>query len=539
MSRSGQTNWITCTFQGGWMTDMGPSFYGAPAQDKTLPIPFLSTADNLIYTLDGGFGKMGGTLPLNPSPIISTTTQITALFDFWKNGTGGTPNQQRLAVAGTNVYNDNADGVFVSLGTPNLTAGATAHIGQGYDTAVICTDSTADTPKSYDQTTYGNLAGSPARMSFTEFHKNHMFGSGDFANPSRIYYTVPGAVNDWTGAGSGSIDVNPSDGDIVVGLASHMGQLIVFKGPNKGSIHILTGATNSDFALTPFIMNLGGVWQNSIFRFGNDLGWMTPQGTVHSLSTTAAFGNYTETYLSFPINQWIRDNVNQSGLRKAWATNDFTNGKALFLVPSAGNNVNDMQLLMDYRFMFRGERFPRWARWNTYKGSSMAQVMDVSSRKRIFIGGNEGQIWKTDQSNRAHNTVTPINMTALTPSMTFGSEIEMKTLHNLGVLIAPKNNNNITVSWTRGGSTPQIDTVTQGAGGDVLGPAGAGQTPFTLDTSTLGGARFVSRYLEEETGGEFRSLSIQVSDTILNSDLEVHGIGIGIAAGATSTDNNE
>lgn len=60
---------------------------------------------------------------------------------------------------------------------------------------------------------------------------------------------------------------------------------------------------------------------------------------------------------------------------------------------------------------------------------------------------------------------------------------------------------------------------------------------FTLDTSTLAGAAFVSRFLQTETGGEFRDIQYQVSDNINNSDLEVHSIAAGITIGSDSTEN--
>ena len=41
------------TFAGGWATDFGPSFFAAP-QNGLLAMPFLLSADNLLYELDGG-----------------------------------------------------------------------------------------------------------------------------------------------------------------------------------------------------------------------------------------------------------------------------------------------------------------------------------------------------------------------------------------------------------------------------------------------------------------------------------------------------
>ena len=60
---------------------------------------------------------------------------------------------------------------------------------------------------------------------------------------------------------------------------------------------------------------------------------------------------------------------------------------------------------------------------------------------------------------------------------------------------------------------------------------------FTLNTSTLGGSRFTQRYLETHTGGEFRAIQLSIADTINNSDLEIHSIGLGVTVLGTSTEN--
>lgn len=60
---------------------------------------------------------------------------------------------------------------------------------------------------------------------------------------------------------------------------------------------------------------------------------------------------------------------------------------------------------------------------------------------------------------------------------------------------------------------------------------------FVLDTSTLSGSRFIQRFADTETGGEFRSIEFEISDSINNSDIEIHSIGAAISGGAVSTEN--
>ena len=61
---------------------------------------------------------------------------------------------------------------------------------------------------------------------------------------------------------------------------------------------------------------------------------------------------------------------------------------------------------------------------------------------------------------------------------------------------------------------------------------------FTLDTSALGGARYVNRYTTAgETGGEFRAIQYQVTNAVNSEDLEIHNIDAKYSVGAESMEN--
>ena len=83
------------------------------------------------------------------------------------------------------------------------------------------------------------------------------------------------------------IDIDPDDGDEIRGLASHRGDLFVFKGPYVGSIHRISGDTPlsgvtvfgsslspTPFSKTIFVRGLGAAGHNSIFRWKDDLGFI-------------------------------------------------------------------------------------------------------------------------------------------------------------------------------------------------------------------------------------------------------------------------
>lgn len=519
-------------FAGGFATDFGPSADVTPNQAGDVIFPYLIKAQNVFYELDGGPHKIGGTSKLN-STVIESGEQIRGLWDLWFQGTSGSPTQRRVVYAGTKILADNADGTFVAIKT-GLEDDKVPCVTMFQDSAILSSDSNTDTPWTWDGTTFAALGGSAPNFAFSAVHKNHLFAAGVATNPSRLYYSRTLNAGDWTHSSSGSIDIDPEDGDHITAIASHKDNLWVFKGPYKGSIHRITGSSNTgsdSFARTTFVNGIGAVSHNTIFRMRDDLGFMWSGGTIHSLAATAAYGDFNESALSRPIHRYIAENFTLTHLHRAWAATNVNKSIVLFTVPINSETFCNQILMMDY-----SRQNVWWALWPDLDANCVANVVDsASANKRVLmIGGQDGYVRKTDQAARSIDGSTAITAEAVTPYTNYGSSITTKTLAGASVGIAPKGDFDITFGWTRDDNAAQTSTVTQG-GGDVLGTASANQ--FTLDTSALAGALYVDRFMEMEEGGEFRSISYSVYNAGLNEDMEVHSISTDIEIGAQSTEN--
>lgn len=385
--------WINHAIAGGWATNRG-SYVVVPAEAES-PIPFLANAENIVYELDGGFQKSPGSTKINASALESGAT-ITGLYDFWTS----TGVQKRLIHIGTKIKKDDADGTFTDIFT-GLTAGAIPCYAQLDDLVVIASSAAGDVPRSYDGTTAQNLAGSPPNFSICVIHKGRVFVAGVPGNLSRVYWCTYTNPEGWSGIGSGFVDVDPDDGDQVTGLTSHNDDLFIFKGPYKGSIHRLTGSapTGQDaFALKPLVRGVGSVNQNGIFHYANDVGFMWSDGSIRTLSSVDNYGDFQTTALTYPIQNWIRENINFDSLNKIQAAVTHNEGYALIAVPIFSSTDNNRILYFDFKF-----NPPRWGLWtDVYNAVSLAPMIDPDddNNRIIMAGGDDGFVRKMLQLTR-------------------------------------------------------------------------------------------------------------------------------------------
>ena len=520
--------YIKHTFGGGWATDFGPNAEVVPDQSGRVIVPFLTTAENVLYELDGGPHKSPGTVNVN-STALNSGASVRGLYDFWRMGTAGSPSQKRIAVAGSIIYADAADGTFSSIKTGVQTT-AVWHFSTFDDFLIIANDAAADVPMSYDGTTFQNLAGSPPNFAFSAKHHNYMFAAGVNTAPSTLYYSSSVNPEEWTGGTSGSIQIDPDDGDKITGLISHKNELWVFKGPHKGSIHRITGTSSSTWARETFIQGVGGVGPNSIFRFGDDIAFMWSDGSIRSLSATAAFGDMTESAMTFPINSWLLDHLTFNSLKRVIAVTDPGSGRAYVSVPINSSTTPNAILVLDYRFTPS-----RISLLNAYNAVSMCGGLDPANQLKpvLLFGGSDGYVRRAGQPTRTVNA-TAISYLVTTPAFDYGAPHQLKTFEAGSVGIFPRSNSSFTFGWTRDGNVEQTTSIAQGGTG-VLGTAAANQ--FTLDTSTLGGSQFVDKWFSAEEGGDFRTISYKFQDTNNNVDFEVHSFGSFIKPSGESLEN--
>jgi len=463
---------VVINIAGGWATDFGPAFTGAP-QGNALTIPFLPRADNVFYELDGGFHKVGGTAKFSAAQITESAAAVTigGLYDYWTQGTSGVEGQSVVLYAGTKYLSMDPTTGVTTVRKTGLESGKRPCFEVFKDQIILTTTSTVDAPQTWDQSAGSTsaLGGSPPKFSVLAKHKNRLFAAGVATNGSRLYYCATLDATTWSGLDAGSIDIDPDDGDRITGLASHKNELLVFKGPNHLSIHRITGSapTGTDaFARVPYVSGLGSLNHQGIFRVNDDLVFSSPRG-LHSLAATAAYGNYIEAFLSRPILSYYQDSLSHAngGLNMNWGVNYQSRGLAIWTVPSSGTTL-DTYLVYDYRF-----QPGRWSRWTGYSNANcLAVVQDTNRRHRLYSGATDGWIRVLDQTSRSIDGTGAYAANVTFPFLNFGTSSVLKTAEDLFVSLVPKGSYDAGVAYTRDSSAEQtVSPAVSQAGSDPLG----------------------------------------------------------------------
>lgn len=543
MPQTQKTRFIKHIIAGGWQPDAPATVDVVPDQAGRVFVPHLREANNVLYLLNGGVRKAWGTTALM-SALSETNTNVKGLYDYWQ-GVGTSPAQHRVLHLDDAIYKDDGDESFTTIKT-GLTNDAIPNYSQ-LDDFLIIADDAGDGPFSWDGTTFQALAGTPPTFSFSVTHAGRIFAAGVDANPSTLYWSAFDDPEDWTttgAAGAGNITIDPNDGDRITGMVSYKGVLLVFKGPYKGSIHIISGTSNTDFARKVLQRGLGAVWQNTIFRFKDDVGFLWSDGHLYSMAATASFGDFrlanriTGGASQFiegrseasGLSEFISGRVNFSKLRHATVAVNEAVGVFQVCLPIDGSSQPNYILHVDYRF--DGPRLASWPAYDDY--TCVATVIDPDSNNQpVFMyGGNDKIVYKGQQATRLLEDSEEFDATIEFPHLDYASAETLKTFAYAGVGITPLSNNNFTFGWTRDANAEQTNTFSQG-GTDVLGSAPANQ--FTLGTSTLGGGRFNTRWLDVQNGGQFRSIAFRVTGS--SGDIAIHNIIGGYHIDGVSLEN--
>lgn len=499
-------------------------------------ITFLDKAENVLYSVSGSVPKVGGTLELNAT-ALSGSPSIMGTFDFWRAGTGGTFTQYFVAVTSDGKIYNFGDGTTETdiTGAVTITANSIPNFVQFNDTLFIFT-SAADTPISWAGT--GNAAaasGTPPVGRFGFVFNDRLWIGATNADPSRLYYCAAGDPTTWTGGDAGSIYFNRNDGDRLMGGIEHKGRGLVFKGPNKGSLHELSGSSPSTYARIQMTEGLPLQSPNALGPVGDDV-WFASDQSCHSVAATEKFGNFTGEFLTRYLTGFFRTEINRTRLANVWFANYSHKSAAVWVFTPSGGSANNLVLGLSYiRVKEEGLKPFTWT-GRTCQSAGI-RINPTSKLRELVFGGNDGKIYRQDTSNYSLNNATAYNYRVRTPQIILTDKDEQGNpigdqpaiLRDIYLRSRPVGNYDVTISVQRDNEASESYTFNQGTSAAVWDTS-------VFGTGVFGGAILQTVHASGRVVGRCRSIRLDIQQGGLNQSAEVYEVGVDY--GATTASRN-
>lgn len=423
-------------------------------------------ADALNCWLDGQYIKkrygysLAGNDPSVAKPVLNleaTRPGGTEYLHRVHDNAGGTYSVVEYW-AGTGNWTTVTDGDEQTAGKDHwfVTANNVLYIGNDTDTCL----------KSTNGTTSADLVGMPAGVDARWFH-NYFFV---VTAAGRLYWS---SLNDpETFGGADYIDVNPNDGDVVIGLAILKDELLICK---RNRIWSLTGFGASDFTVADLGERLTGQGpqsRKSIVELPNDVLFVSYVGQtphIRSIQRTREGYMVAGEVISDPI-EGTMDGLATTYLNKSAGVFD---GKRIWFAVTSSGTYNNLCIVYDT--IAKG-----WTRHTGINASCFA-VSRVSGTEKIYFGEASADTLTYVMDESTSDNGTAINMEFESPMYSPVPEAKCKWKY-LYVVADVESGSSFDVQYSQDGyAFNDLKTITMTGDGGIL-PA---TFPFRFGTPSI------------------------------------------------------
>ena len=197
-----------------------------------------------------------------------------------------------------------------------------------------------------------------------------------------VYYSVLLDGDDWTGSGSGSIDLKTVWGnDEVVNIAPFFGQLVIF---GKNNIVIYDNPDDvSNMSLNEVISGVGLVNRDSVQAVGDDLVFLSATG-LRSLNRTTEKDKVPLTDYSANIKDTLIRNIGQSTVVKSVYLED----EGVYILTFTEKNIT---YAFDFKH-FTPNKVPRVTTWSFDNDREPSSMINTELYSGLLVGQKDGGI---------------------------------------------------------------------------------------------------------------------------------------------------
>lgn len=543
--------------------------------DPVVQVPYLTQANNIVFEESGSFRKVGGAIRGNTlaSGFLGVAQAILPGFGGGMNGADFYTVNEDTKIRGYRL-NDPAkpaetisihssasnyfkhvdgsafNGSFETLlnWVVNEFEGYTVFMNDSADVAPLLV------PHALTPLGEVSITGSEPNFSMGVVYQNRFWVAGDPDNPSRLYYSD---LNDPTaGYSSNIIDIDPADGSEITALYVFRDRLFVFKGPNKGSIHVISGKTPATFSRDTFSTKVGCCGPNAVIEFSDDVMFMDTTGHLRSLKSTDRFGDFETAVITDPIRS-IVTRFDVSELRRVTMTNDATNSRVWVQVPIGTTQQDRMTIVVDYKNNIKlttvdyvasshiiTSRAVAVGDGRQYLIGNLSDIpvrLDVRGSERIETPDTVDDSTTVSDSYKAYAELPNLKFAPVFGHNWIGdvcvsTESVEKTPQD-GAADPFDPSSSLTFKWQRDINDFESITINQ-TFGSRLGVFTYDGSEFVLGTSRLGGPKIIETYANLETS-DFRRVAFAFEQASLNEGLHVHSFAITVGADDSGSTENQ
>lgn len=275
----------------------------------------------------------------------------------------------------------------------------------------------------FNYTEIGGAA--PAGANFVQNHDKHLCVVDAVNEPNTVYYSAINNHDDFSGTGSGSINLS----DHIVGIKSFRDSLYIFC---KNSIHRLVEINDpTNIQIVPVTGNLGCLDGFTIQEIGGDLVFLSSDG-IRTIAATDRLDDVELGTISRPI-QVIVDSISEN--RDAYTFSSVVirekNQYRLFYTASStvGHGIIGT-LIADAN----GALGFKWSEIRDIPLNCITSYYSEGSVEKIYHGGKNGYVYEHDKGNDFDGR--KIEAEFRSPDSHFGDLGVRKTLHYLNMSIS-------------------------------------------------------------------------------------------------------
>jgi hypothetical protein len=468
------------------------------------------TNDTLTYTMGSSFTEAN---TATTSITVERFSGIVHIADFWYFN-GASMEQQIIAVTEQpKIFKYDLSGRRKEC-TGSITARVISIDKASTITfnnqLVIFMQGIGNVPVKWDGTTLTDLHATAPDASFGAVFLSRIW-CNDKTDSDRVHFSSTGYYDEWIGVGdSGYFNIRPGDGDPVgvTGLIPFKGRLIMAK---RDRVYQLLGDSPENFQIDDLSAGLGILSQNTIVPIDqDDVMYLSSKG-IHSLNTTASYGDFETQYVSAEIQPSFND-WELSRMPFVSAAYIPTINAVAFSIPEDSTNYQDNIWLFDIIAK-------KWYRWPEIEHLSIGRVQ-LANKACLMIGTRDGRLIRTQNGNRYDYASTAINYRMRTgviyPDQNPNS---VKAFKRLTIFFRPETTFAVIARVKIDNYREQTIGFNATAEGDLLGVS------FVLGSSVVGNSFHFAPFTSP-IDGYGRGIIIDIEQTSSNTQADIYGYAL-------------